>query len=56
MKPSDNLENKTPSDTYWRAQLICKKVQTHSSLQPPLEYNVKHGTEHDVDSAGFCIN
>ena len=32
MKPSNNLENKTPSDTYWRVQLVWKKVQTHSSL------------------------
>ena len=31
MKPSNNLENKTPSDTYWR-------IQAHSSLEPPLEY------------------
>ena len=39
MKPSNNLENKTPSDTYWRVQLVCKKVQAHSFLEPPLEYN-----------------
>ena len=26
MKPSNNRENKTPSDTYWRVQLVCKKV------------------------------
>ena len=38
MKPSDSLENKTPSDTYSRVQLVCKKVKAHSSLQPPLEY------------------
>ena len=33
--------NKNPSDTYWRVQLVCKKVQAHSSLQPSLwkEYN-----------------
>ena len=31
MKPSNNLENKTPSDTYWRIE----KVQAHSSLEPP---------------------
>ena len=36
MKPSNNLENKAPSDTYWRFQLVCKKVQ---ALEPPLEYN-----------------
>ena len=39
MKPSNNLENKTPSDTYWRVQLVCKKVQAHSSLEPLIEYN-----------------
>ena len=36
---SNNLENKTPSDNYWRVQLLCKKVQVQSSLKPPLEYN-----------------
>ena len=35
MKPSNNLENKTPSDTYGRVQLVCKKVQAHSSLELP---------------------
>ena len=39
MKASNNLENKTPWDTYWRVQLICKKFPAHSSLKPPLEYN-----------------
>ena len=39
MKPSNNVENKTPPDTYWRIQLVCKKVQAHSSLEPPLEYS-----------------
>ena len=39
MKPSNNLENKTPSDIYWRVQLACKEVPAHSSLEPPLEYN-----------------
>ena len=37
MKPSNNLENKTTSDTYWRIQLVRKNVQAHSSLEPPLE-------------------
>ena len=32
MKPSNNLENKTPYDTYWRVQLLCKKVLAHSSF------------------------
>ena len=39
MKPSNNLEKKTPSDTYWRVQLACMKVQTDSFLEQPLEYN-----------------
>ena len=39
MKPSNNLENKTPSDTYWRVQLVWKKVQAHSSWEPQVEYN-----------------
>ena len=39
MRPSNNLENKNLSDTYWRFQLECMKVQGHSSLEPPLEYN-----------------
>ena len=39
MKPSNNVENKTPSDTYLRVQLEFKKVQAHNSLEPPLEYN-----------------
>ena len=39
MRPSNNLENTTPSDPYWRVQLVCMKVEAHSSLEPPLEYN-----------------
>ena len=39
MRPSNNLENKIASDTYCRVQLVCMKVQVHSSLEPPLEYN-----------------
>ena len=39
MRPSNNLENKISSDAYWRIQLVCKKVQAHSSLELPLEYN-----------------
>ena len=31
--------NKIPSDTYWRVQLVCKKVQARSFLEPPMEYN-----------------
>ena len=39
MKPSNNLENKTALATYWRVQQLCKKIQTHSFLEQPLEYN-----------------
>ena len=38
-RPSNNLENKTPSDTYWRVELVCKKGQANSSLEPLVEYN-----------------
>ena len=36
---TNSLKNKTPSDTYRRFKLINKKVQAHSSLEPPLEYS-----------------
>ena len=39
IRPSNNLENKSPSDTYSRIQLVCMKVQVHTSLKPPLRYN-----------------
>ena len=39
MKPSNNLENKTPSCIYQIVWLVCKKVETHSSLETPLEKN-----------------
>ena len=42
MKPSNNLENKIPSDTYRRVQLVYKKVQFQSFLEPPLEYDKDH--------------
>ena len=42
MRPLNNLENKTPSDTYRKIELVCMKVQSHSSLEPPLEYNQDH--------------
>ena len=29
---------KTSSDT-WKVQLVCKKIQAHSSIESPLEYN-----------------
>ena len=38
MRLSNNLE-KISSETYWRVQLVCMKVQVHSSLEPTLEYN-----------------
>ena len=37
MRPSNNLKNNTPSDTYWRVELVFMKVQNHSSSQPWLE-------------------
>ena len=39
MKASNNLEKKSPSDAYWRVQLVCVKVQVHSSSELPQEYN-----------------
>ena len=42
MKPSNNVINKTPADTYGRVQLVSKKDQVHNSLEPPLEYNQDH--------------
>ena len=27
MRPSNSLENKTPFDTYWRVQLVCRKFR-----------------------------
>ena len=37
MRPSNNPENKILSDTLNNS--VCMKVQGHSSLEPPLEYN-----------------
>ena len=31
--------NRIPSDIYWEVQLICIKVPTDSSSEPPLEHN-----------------
>ena len=39
MKPSHSVENNTPSNTYWRVQLVSKNVQVHITLEPQLEYN-----------------
>ena len=36
---SFDLEKRTPSDSCWRVQLVCEKVQDQSSLEPSLEYN-----------------
>ena len=36
---SNILENKIPSETYCRVQLVCMKAQAHSFLEPPLEHN-----------------
>ena len=39
MRPSNDLDNKAPSDTCWRVWLVSVKVQANNSLEPPLEYN-----------------
>ena len=39
MKPSNNMENKTPSDTHLRVQLVREKVQNQSPLEGSVEYN-----------------
>ena len=39
MRTSNNMENKTHSDTYLRVEVACMKVQACSSLEVPLEYN-----------------
>ena len=39
MKSSNNQENRTPLDFYWKVQLVCKKVQTDNSVEPPSECN-----------------
>ena len=36
MRPSNNMESKILSDTFWIEQLICRNVQAHSSLELPL--------------------
>ena len=36
IQQSGKLEKKTPSDTYWRVQPACMKVQGHSSLKPAM--------------------
>ena len=37
MRPSKSPENKSPSDTYLRAQSICKKVQAHKFFRATTE-------------------
>ena len=39
MKPTNNLENKSPLHTYWRVQSVYKKFDAHSSLEAPPKYN-----------------
>ena len=39
MMLSKILENKIPSNTYWKDLLICLKIQINSHLEPPLECN-----------------
>ena len=39
MRPSNNLENKPSTNTYWQVQLVCTKVRVYGSLEPPLQYN-----------------
>ena len=39
MRPLITLDNKTLSDLYWSVQLVYMKVQAHSFLEPPMEYN-----------------
>ena len=39
MRPLNNMEDKALSDIYWRVQLGHMTLQTHSSLETPLEYN-----------------
>ena len=48
MKPSNNIENKSLSDIYWRVQLERMTVQAHSFLEPPLEYFWKIKVWYDV--------
>ena len=39
MRAFNNLENKTSSDTCRKVQLVCMKLQAHSSLGLTLEQN-----------------
>ena len=39
MNSFNNLENKTPSDTYLRILIVHKKAHLRNSLEPPLEYH-----------------
>ena len=39
MRPSNILNNKTTSETYWKVQLVCIKFLVQSSLERPLKYN-----------------
>ena len=41
MGTSKNLENKTPSDTYSRVQIVCTKAQAHNSFKPLLKTEIQ---------------
>ena len=38
MTSFNSLQNKVPSDRYWRVQLECMKIQAHTSWEPAQEY------------------
>ena len=39
MRPYNNLEDKIPSDIYWRVPLVCMQVHVHSFLEPLAIFN-----------------
>ena len=39
MRHANNLENKIPSETYLKVQLVCMESQVHSFLKALLEYD-----------------
>ena len=43
MKPSNNLENKNPSDTYWRVQLVSGKLQATIGTRCLLQISARYG-------------
>ena len=52
MRPSNNLENKTLSNTFWRVYVVWMRVPAHSSLKKPLEYNKDQTPVMNKDSFG----